>query len=156
MSAQVLPGFAEAEWQVRTSADRAAVALADRHYSRNAPGARQMAPPGRRYVFVIGNEQAVWCSHWPYPELALDGLDSWRCTIFRNESARLSSDLILEAMSLTAQLWDERPRDGWVTWIDPAKVASEHPGYCFKMAGWRLDREWKHPKLIRLRAEVPA
>jgi hypothetical protein len=34
------------------------------------------------------------------------------------------------------------------------KVRSSNPGYCFKQAGWQIDRAWKHSRLIRLRAAV--
>lgn len=154
MTALTIPGIATGTWQVRTKGDRAACALADRHYSRQRVGARQLGPPGRLLVLVTPCEQAVWVTHWPDPKLALDGLDSWRCTIFRNEGAGRSSDLILAAMSLTASLWVGRPRDGWVTWIDRTKIRSANPGYCFKRAGWWVDREWSHAKLIRLRMGV--
>jgi hypothetical protein len=56
------------------------------------------------------------------PHLALDGLDAWRCSIFRNEGAGLSSELIEAAMALTAGRWADRRADGGVTWIDTTKV----------------------------------
>lgn len=158
--ALTIPGLDQSEqqspWQVRHHRDPAALALADRHYSRRRPGSGQLGPPGRKLVLVTCCERAVWVSHWPYPHLALDGLDAWRCSIFRNEGAGLSSELIAAAMALTARLWAPiaRPADGWVTWVDATKVASTHPGYCFKQAGWTLDRTWHHPRLLRLRAEV--
>jgi hypothetical protein len=154
--ALTLPGLAVGVWQVRGKADPAANALADRHYSRRRPGSGQVGPPGRKLVLVTPCERAVWLTHWPYGHIALDRLDAWRCTIFRNEGAGLSSDLIRAAMGLTASLWSVRSRDGWVTWIDRTKVASANPGYCFKKAGWWIDRTWSHPKLIRLRAEAPS
>jgi hypothetical protein len=149
-----------AAWQRRTIADAAANALADRHYSRKArgtPGNGQVGPPGRRIVLVTPCERALWLTHWPLAGMALDGLDAWRCSIFRNEGAGLSSDLIRAAMQTTADLWGEVPPDGWLTWIDLRMVESDHPGYCFKRAGWWLDREWtgRHSTsrhLIRLRA----
>jgi hypothetical protein len=153
VTALVLPGLeATGIWQVRNRLDRAANALADRHYSRRRPGSGQVGPPGRKLVLVTPCERAVWLTHWPYAHLAMDGLDAWRCSIFRNEGAGLSSDLIVAAMELTAQQWTDRPRDGWVTWIDTRKVNSRNPGYCYKQAGWRLDREWQHRYLVRLRA----
>jgi hypothetical protein len=57
-------------------------------------------------------------------------------------------------MTLTAQVWQQRPASGWLTWVEPAKIASPHPGYCFKQAGWTLDRAWSHPRLVRLRAPL--
>jgi hypothetical protein len=107
-------------------------------------------------VLVTPCERAVWLTHWPDADHALDGLDCWRCSIFRNEAPEelLSSALITAAMALTARLWPKRPADGWLTWVDRTKVASPNPGYCFKQAGWTLDHAWTHPRLIRLRANV--
>jgi hypothetical protein len=152
--ALVLP-VDDAQWHARTRLDAAANALADRHYSRRRPGSGQIGPPGRKLVLVTPCERAVWLSHWPYPELALDGLDAWRCPIFRNEGAGLSSDLIRAAMALTLRAWaPQTPPDGWVTWVDTRKVGSANPGYCFKRAGWWRDKTYHHRHLVRLRAKV--
>jgi hypothetical protein len=155
VTALTLPGLDSGPWQVRNSFDPAANALADRHYNRQRRGSGQIGPPGRKLVFVTPCERAVWITHWPYANLALDGMDAWRCSLFRNEGAGLSSQLIIAAMNLTAHLWSGRPADGWITWIDRRHVASSNPGYCFKQAGWTLDRSWQHPNLIRLRAPAP-
>lgn len=151
--ALVLPGLEGTSlWQIRNSKDPAALALADRHYSRRKPGSGQIGPPGRKITLVTPCERAVWLSHWPDPKYVLDGLDAWRCSIFRSEGAGLASELIEAAMEITAALWVDIPEDRWLTWVDRSKVASANPGYCFKQAGWWLDREWHHPKMIRLRA----
>jgi hypothetical protein len=92
VTALTLPGLDSGPWQVRNSSDPAANALADRHYNRQRRGSGQVGPPGRKLVFVTPCERAVWVTHWPYADLALDGMDSWRCSIFRNEGAGLSSD----------------------------------------------------------------
>ena len=133
-------------WHRTTKGAPEAIALADRHYSRAAygKGGGQVGPPGRLLVLVTDEADALWVTHWPQPSLALDGLDSWRCSIFRNESEHRSSDLIVEAMAETARLWEqEPPRDGWVTWVDTAHVRSTNPGWCFQCAGWTLDRTWR-------------
>jgi hypothetical protein len=157
VTALTIPGLELAEpWQVRNAFDPAVNALADRHYNRQQRGSGQVGPPGRKLVFVTHCERAVWVSHWPYADLALDGLDAWRCTIFRNEGAGLSSDLIRAAMDLTAQLWSGRPAEGWITWVDRRQVRSTNPGYCFKQAGWSIDRAWQHLYLVRLRAPIPS
>ncbi len=154
-AALTLPGLPVPVWQVRGRSDPAARALADRHYSRKRPGAPWIGPPGRVLVLVTPCERAVWLTHWPRPDLALDGLDAWRCSLFRNEAPDLvSSRLIRAAMTLTATLWPQRPADGWVTWVEPARIASPNPGYCFKRAGWTLDHTWSHPWLVRLRAPI--
>lgn len=148
----MLPELATTGWQVRSKADPAAVVLADRHYSRRNPGTMQIGPPGRLLVLLTGCERAVWITHWPNTRGARDGLDAWRCTMFRNEGAGLSSELIRSAMAATAQLWSDRPADGWLTWVDRSKIRSTNPGYCFIRAGWTLDRTWSRRNLIRLRA----
>lgn len=156
MTVEALTLIPSGVWQKRNRLDHSANALADRHYSRRRPGSGQVGPPGRKLVLVTPCERAVWVTHWPYAEYSMDGLDAWRCSIFRNEGAGLSSELIASAMNLTARLWQTRPGDGWVTWVDPRKVQSRNPGYCFLNAGWTRDRSWKHPHLIRFRAEVVA
>lgn len=163
-----LPGFrapiaelAEAgPWRITTRLDPAVLALADRHYSRRHPGKGQVGPPGRKVVLVTPCERAAWLSHWPKSGLAYDGLDAWRCTLFRNEGAGLSSELIVEAMRLTAAYWhgEEPPADGWLTWVDTRKVRSSNPGYCFLRAGWRRDDEWNPARgrrgRLRFRADL--
>lgn len=145
----------KSHWLRVTKFDARAAALADRHYSRRTHGSEQFMPPGRTIVLVTRTADAVWGTHWPKPELAMDGLDAWRCSIFRNESEFLSSDLILEAMEATAAEWSSRPRDGWLTFVRVDRVRSVNPGACFKAAGWALDRSWSHPRMIRLRASAP-
>lgn len=145
-------------WQIRGRNDRAFMALADRHYSRQSPGRGSPIGPVTHLVLVSPDESAVWASTWS--EVPDDGLDAWRCSIFRNEGPALSSDLIRAAMEITAERWLGviSCADGWVTWVNTAKVASDNPGYCFKRAGWWLDRSYKPDRrrrsLIRLRARV--
>lgn len=152
MTALQIPELADAGWQVRLSSDPVARALAARHYTGDGRVRRTVGPPGRRLCLVTGCERAVWLSHYPRPEYALDGLDVYRCSLFRNEGAGLSSDLIVQAVELTEQLWGPPP-DGWATWIDTRHVAGTNPGYCFKRAGWVVDRGYRgwQRSLVRLR-----
>lgn len=143
-----------ATWKMRTEYDGVANALADRHYSRQTHGSGQIGPPGERLIFVA-DDRALWLTHYPRPEYAQDGLDAYRCSIFRNEGAGLSSLLIESAMDLTERLWGPAP-GGWVTWIDTRKVASANPGYCFKQAGWWLDKTWSPKRGRRGRVRLLA
>ncbi len=154
MGALTLPGIEVGAWRVTNRLDPAALALGDRHYSRRRPGSGQLGPPGRKLTFVTPDETAVWLTHWPLAGLGRDGLDAWRCSIFRNEGPALSSTLILAAMELTERLWGDPPPDGWLTFVDTRKVRSRNPGYCFKQAGWWVDRAYQHRFLVRLRAGV--
>jgi hypothetical protein len=159
--ALVLPLCPPSTWRVTNRNDPALVALADRHYSRQTPGSKQMGAPADSLAMVSPCERAGWLSQWTHhPD---DGLLALRCAFFRNEGAGLSSELILAAMQLTEAIWppDEMavsPADGWVTWIKPAEIASPNPGYCFKVAGWVVDHAWNPARgrrgRIRMRAEL--
>lgn len=143
-------------WERRHKSDAAAIALADRHYSRQTHGT-QIGPPGRKLVYVTQDELALWLTHWPDPSMALDGLDAYRCSIFRNEGDTLSSELIVAAMRASEEEWGP-PEGGWLTWVDTRVVRSPHPGYCFKQAGWVLDRAWNPARGRRgkIRLTAPA
>jgi len=69
----------------------------------------------------------------------------WRNMCFRNlVPATLSSDLILAATALTYEEWPKRygslPVEVLRTEIDPARVRSSNPGYCYKQAGYHNAR----------------
>lgn len=106
-------------------------------------------------MLVTPCERACWISKRHSPEVShqrvlTDGFTgAYRCSLFRNEGAGLASDLIREAVRLTEDKWGPTAA-GWVTYVRRDKVASPHPGYCFKQAGWRLDRTYEHPRLVRL------
>ncbi len=108
--------------------------LADRHYSRRTVGARQFAYSGRKLVLrdALGLVLFVWM--FPDPAMRMDGQIGYNCAIFRNESTRRSSEIILEAETHAVEKWGP---NRFYTYVDPAKIASRNPGYCFKVAGWR-------------------
>lgn len=147
-------------WHQVKKSHPAGVALANRHYSRIAFGKQGVAlgPPGRLLCLLNTDETAVWVSHWPYAHLALDHLDAYRCTMFRNESDELSSLMIKEAMRFTQDYWAARPVDEWLTWVAPDLVESGVAGWCFRRAGWRRDKLWtpsrRNVKLLRFRAHL--
>lgn len=147
-------------WRVVTASDARARALADRHYNRKTIGARTVGPPGARLILVAETGPALWITHYPRPDLAMDGIDALRCSSFRNEGAGLSSELIVEAMVVTARAWPELdPPGGWLTFVDRSKVlAGGEPGYCFVRAGWWRDRSYEPGPwarhLVRLRARA--
>lgn len=151
-SALIVPAlWPSSSWERTTRSDEAVRALRSRHYSTLGSTGRTVGPPGRVLVLRTADGLAAWITHWPAAELALDRIDAWRCSMFRNEGPRRSSELIREAMAMTAATWEGPPPDGWLTYVEPGKLASEVPGWCFRRAGWRRDRAWAHPRLIRLR-----
>lgn len=101
---QLAMGFAERAWWVVKRTDIRARLLADRHYSRQTPGADEFLSSGKTLVMVTPCGRAVWGiieNRVPNgPELR------WRCAIFRNEGAGLSSELIAsEGEELNALEW---------------------------------------------------
>jgi hypothetical protein len=109
--------------------------LADRHYSRRTPGAAQFTYSGRKMVLRDTEGLIVFVWMFPDPALRMDGQTGYNNSLFRNESDRVSSQIVLEAEALAVARWG--PNRGY-TYIDPGKVASVNPGYCFKCAGWRF------------------
>lgn len=111
--------------------------LADRHYSRRTVGARQFLYSGRKLVLRDADGLVLFAWMYPDPAMRLDGQTGYNNALFRNESTRRSSDIILEAEQLAVEKWG--PNRAY-TYIDPKAVASRNPGYCFKCAGWRFVR----------------
>lgn len=117
--------------------------LADRHYSRRTVGARQFCYSGRKLVLRNAEGTVLWV--WMYPDetMRMDGQIGYNNAVFRNESSRQSSDIILEAERLAVAKWG--PNRAY-TYIDPAKVRSANPGFCFKVAGWHFVKRTKSGK----------
>jgi hypothetical protein len=126
-------------WEVSHRADPRGCALADRHYSRQKTGSPQFVPPGRCVVLVTPESDAVWTTSWPFAEYVKHAwAGAWVCSIFRNESSHLSSELIREAVAATRWVFGEAPPLGMVTFIDRKKTkAKRDPGYCYLMAGFK-------------------
>lgn len=128
-------------WLIVTKFDTGTCALADRHYSRRKIGSPQFMPPGQTMVLANAERSAVFGWWRPDPASglrAMNLLDGWTCTIFRNEGRVRSSDLILEAEVMLVSSGRDIGPDGFLTYVGDRKVRSTNPGYCFKMAGWRV------------------
>jgi hypothetical protein len=128
-----------AEYWFRTGrADRRAASIADRHYPRRRRGCGRLGGPARTLVLVTEEYNALWIASWPKPEYILHPWkESWTCSCFRNESAALSSTMILAALSVTRHFWGDPPADGMITFVDPGKVRHKRdPGRCFLRAGF--------------------
>src|ERR1041384_867579 len=109
--------------------------LAARHYSRQPPGARQFCSNGRK--LVLRNTQATVLFVWMYPKYRMDKLDGYHCVIFRNESERRRSEIILEAEQWAVTHWGFQPVfTRFYTYVNPSKIRSPNPGCCFLKAGW--------------------
>jgi hypothetical protein len=124
--------------------------LADRHYSRRTIGARQFLYSGRKLVIrdALGDVLFGWL--YPDEDKRMDGQKGYNCAIFRNESPRQASDIILECERLAFEKWGP---NRLYTYIDPAKTkviisSFDRPlwgirkgerivGYCYRRAGWK-------------------
>lgn len=124
-------------WEVTNKFDKRCALLADGHYSRRKPGSPQFMPPGETLVLTAPGAVFGW---WrPHPRsgiVAMNGLDGWTCTIFRNTSDVLSSEMILEAEVHLLRSERGCGPDGMLSYVWDRKVRSVNPGYCYKIAGW--------------------
>lgn len=112
--------------------------LADRHYSRRTVGARGFLYSGRTLVVRDNAGEVVFGWIWMQDDKRLDGQTGYNCAIFRNESTRRASDIILECEGIVIREWGP---NRMFTYIDPSKIRSMNPGYCFKQAGWKFVRQ---------------
>lgn len=137
-------------WNLSHQADKRALPLANRHYSRKNPESPQFGLPGKHIVLLTPEADALWISQWPKPTMVQhEWKDAWYCALFRNESPHLSSELIREAIAAIRWHWSPVPRLGMVTFVDPTKVRKKRDfGRCFIRAGFREVGLTKKRKLI--------
>lgn len=126
-----------------------AFSLFRRHYSfgrsaRIPDSETRIAGPGQKMLLLTPDARAlfVWRKF-----ISKDGQKGINCAAFRNEGPCLSSDLIRQAMALA---WIRWPAERFYTYVNPRKVRSSNPGYCFKKAGWRQCGITKTRRLIVL------
>ncbi len=105
------------------------------HYSRrrymDGRNPKLFVGPGEKMVLITPAADAlfVWRKF-----ISLDNQEGVNCAVFRNESSQLSSVLIRHAEELAWQRWFGQRL---YTYVNPRKVSSRNPGYCFQCAGWR-------------------
>lgn len=122
-------------WIITNKTDQDCLALANCHYSRVTVGASQFTRPGHNLVLRTQCGDAVWVS-W-YSHKRNDGFkDVIECTIFRNESEYLSSDLVKWAIYATIKKWGI-PVEGFITFVKDSAVRSNNPGANYKKAGFK-------------------
>lgn len=147
-----------------THFDHEMAALADRHYSRRTVGARQFLYSGRKLVLrdTAGTVLFGWV--FPDPAMRMDGQSGYNCAIFRNESSRRSSEILLEAEAAAFKKWGP---SRLYTYIDPAQTKEIKRrgvlvvGFSFRRAGWKplvrldgtqrvsVDGKWLFVKLYK-------
>ena len=125
-------------WHPSNRFDKRALPLADRHYNRRKIGSPQFVPPGRCLVLLTEQADSLWVTSWPYAEYVRHAWPgAMVCSIFRNESDYLSSDLIRDAVKRTEGHWGIPP-EGLITFVNPLLTRPKRdPGRCFSRAGFR-------------------
>lgn len=129
------------DWWFTKDGDVAARALYERHYSaRSDRDSPLFIGPGGKVVLRTESGRAVFA--WrKFLDDCIDERTGQRqagvnCAVFRNEERETyrSSDLIRQADAIADCWWTDRRH---YTYVDPARVRSRNPGYCFLAAGWR-------------------
>jgi hypothetical protein len=107
----------------------------ERHYSckKYADGRirKLFCGPGEKMVLLSLKKDAVFVWRKFIDDSGQKGIN---CSIFRNEGKTKSSILINEAVKYA---WNRWPKERLYTYVNPKKIRSTNPGYCFKMAGWK-------------------
>ena len=129
-------------WRVVSAGDPVAFRLASRHYSfrRYRDGRRSCERYSNRKRFVgIGesitllgtDERSIFV--WLKSRYSV--MTGVCCALFRNESTRRSSDLILAAEEFAWRRW---PGERLYTYVNRRRIRSANPGCCFKKARWQV------------------
>jgi hypothetical protein len=143
-------------WELSTRAREDSRELADQHYNRQKPGTPQFVPPGSCLVLHSACGRALWVTSWPFAEYTHhEWAGAWINSLFRNEGAGLSSELIRQAVAATRAHYGEPPALGMVTFVDARKTTARRskqsrPGECYLHAGFRHVGRTKVNKLIAL------
>jgi len=107
----------------------------ERHYSayhyRDGRKRKLFCGPGEKMVLLAMSEDAFFVWRKFIDDSGQRGVN---CAAFRNEGDNKSSELIKEAVSLARKRW---PKERFYTYVNPRKIKSTNPGYCFIKAGWK-------------------
>lgn len=126
--------------------------LFERHYSRRLTSTSNLfVGPGEKLVLMTPCALALFA--WR-KFISDDGQTGVNCAVFRNEGQPIlvSSRLIRQADAIADSRW---PGERHYTYVNPAKVRSDNPGCCFKVAGWRFCGITKKRKLHILERTTP-
>jgi hypothetical protein len=129
--------------------------LYHRHYShrvyRDGRDPALFVGPGQKLVLLSPDALAVFVWRRFIDKSGQTGIN---CAIFRNESPRKSSVLIQAADELAWERWPDEPRH--YTYVNPIRVRSTNPGFCFLVAGWNICGISKDKDLRILEIRRPA
>lgn len=138
--------FAPSTWIEVKDGNATGRALFHRHYSykpyRDGRDPALYCGPGEKLVLLTPDARALFV--WRKFNSA-DGQRGVNCAVFRNEGSGLASELITAAEEIAWKRW---PGERLFTYVNPRKVRSRNPGYCFIRAGWRKCGATKARKLL--------
>lgn len=136
-------------WVSVKDGNAVALEIFKRHYSRylykDGRKPKLFVGPGEKMVLLSKCNKAlfVWRKF-----ISSDGQQGVNCSVFRNENKTLLSSYLINQAEILARLrW---PGERLYTYVNPRKVLSSNPGYCFKMNGWKLCGLTKKRKLLIL------
>ena len=138
----------ECYWIMVKDGHPSALELFGRHYSKyhykDGRKPKLFVGPGEKIVLIGKNHDAlfVWRKF-----ISMDHQKGICCAVFRNESNILSSILLMQAELIAKDRW---PKERFYTYINPRKIKSINPGYCFKLNGWKACGITKARKLLIL------
>lgn len=121
-------------WIVGQDGEPELRAMYERHYScyhyKDGRKPAKFVGPGEQIVLTLPDRSAlfVWRKF-----IDASGQRGVNCSVFRNESSILSSDLIREADAVADFCW---PGERHYTYVRGSAVKSRNPGWCFVCAGW--------------------
>jgi hypothetical protein len=123
-------------WRMVKDGNPIALDLYLRHYScyhyKDGRERKLFCGPGEKTVLLTIDDTALFVWRKFIDDSGQKGVN---CAVFRNEGKAKSSDLIFEAMKIA---WNRWPGERLYTYVNPRKIRSSNPGYCFKVAGWRV------------------
>ncbi len=121
------------DWWLTKDGDPACLELYERHYSakRRQGQLGQFVGPGEKIVLRTFDGDAFFVWRRFVDDSRQRGVC---CAAFRNESSRLSSELVRQADAVADFIW---PSARHYTFVDAGKIKSANPGFCFLRAGWR-------------------
>lgn len=122
-------------WRIVKDGDRGVLELYERHYScydyKDGRERKLCMGPGFKIVLIGVGGRSIFGWRKFIDDSGQSGVN---CAFFRNESRVLSSLLILEAERVA---WCRWPGERLYTYVDPTKIKSTNPAFCFICAGWR-------------------
>ena len=136
------------EWYLTKDGDQYCLELYERHYScynyKDGRKRKLFVGPGEKVVLRTWEADAMFVWRKFIDDSGQKGVN---CAVFRNESNKKSSELILQADAIAFAVWPDKRH---YTYVNANKVKSTNPGYCFKRAGWKQCGITKKRKYIIL------